>query len=191
MADRRTLDELKEAGAGLPAPENVVALYRQAFEEFGARALWSSRPAANPTAADALAITRSLRVEGDRNARRLAEPIEAACRAALQLAGAEGVNRMLAFAKMTNWWESPGQASEKPSLFRSRVLYQQRRRKADTAINGHRNTSFGPGGGTRRLHPSPSFSEGSGGGEIGSTGDLKGDLSLGMIPPSSGQPYSC
>jgi len=23
------------------------------------------------------------------------------------------------------------------------------------------------------------------------TGDLKGDLSLGMIPPSSGQPYSC
>jgi hypothetical protein len=83
MADRRSLDELKEAGAGLPAPENVVALYRQAFKEFGPRALWSSRPAANPIAADALAITRSLRVEGDRNARRLAERIEAACRAAL------------------------------------------------------------------------------------------------------------
>ena len=32
---------------------------------------------------------------------------------------------------------------------------------------------------------------GFGGGEIGSTGDLKGDLSLGMIPPLSGQTYSC
>jgi hypothetical protein len=35
-----------------------------------------------PTCADALAITRSLRVEGDLNARRLAERIEQACRAA-------------------------------------------------------------------------------------------------------------
>ena len=81
--------------------------------------------------------------------------------------------------------------AEIASLFRPDVIYLYRRRKADTAINGHRNTSFGPGGGTRRLHPSPSFSEGSGGGEIGSTGDPKGDLSLGMIPPSSGQTYSC
>lgn len=76
VADPRTLDDLKEAGANSPAPDDVVALYRQAFEEFGARALWSSRPAANPTAADALAITRSLRVEGDLKARRLAERIE-------------------------------------------------------------------------------------------------------------------
>src|ERR1700691_241538 len=27
--------------------------------------------------------------------------------------------------------------------------------RAAMAINGHRNKSFGPGGGTRRLHPSP------------------------------------
>jgi hypothetical protein len=60
-----------------------VRLYRQAFADFGALALWSSRPAQDPTFADALAITRSLRVEGNLNARRLAEQIEAACRAAL------------------------------------------------------------------------------------------------------------
>lgn len=35
-----------------------------------------------PTAADALAITRSLRVEGNLAAQRLAEQIEEACRAA-------------------------------------------------------------------------------------------------------------
>jgi hypothetical protein len=44
--------------------------------------LWSSRPVRHPTAADALAITRSLRVEGDMRARRLAEQIEQACRRA-------------------------------------------------------------------------------------------------------------
>jgi hypothetical protein len=65
-----------------PAPDFVI-LYRRAFEEFGAAALWSSKPAPDPTPADALAITYSLRVEGDLQARRLAEQIEQACRAAL------------------------------------------------------------------------------------------------------------
>lgn len=63
--------------------EDFASLYRRAFEQFGARALWSSRPVPNPTPVDALAITHSLRVEGDREARRLAEQIEQACRAAL------------------------------------------------------------------------------------------------------------
>jgi hypothetical protein len=63
-------------------PENFATLYRRAFEDFGASALWSSRPVPNPTPEDALAITRSLRVEGDLRARRLAEQIEAACRRA-------------------------------------------------------------------------------------------------------------
>lgn len=63
--------------------QNFVELYRRAFEEFGASALWSSKPLPNPTPADALAITRSLRVEGNLEARRLAEQIEQACRAAL------------------------------------------------------------------------------------------------------------
>jgi hypothetical protein len=64
-----------------PVPDFVI-LYRRAFEEFGVAALWSSRPVPNPTPADALAITHSLRVEGNLQARRLAEQIEQACRAA-------------------------------------------------------------------------------------------------------------
>jgi hypothetical protein len=63
--------------------DDFVSLYRRAFKDYGASALWSSRPVPNPTCEDALAITRSLRVEGDLNARRLAEEIEKACRAAL------------------------------------------------------------------------------------------------------------
>jgi hypothetical protein len=66
-----------------PPPEDFVTLYRRAFEEYGASALWSSRPVPDPTCEDALAITRSLRVEGDLKARRLAEQIEKACRAAV------------------------------------------------------------------------------------------------------------
>jgi hypothetical protein len=68
---------------GAEQQEDFASLYRRAFKEYGASALWSSRPVPNPTRADALAITRSLRVEGDLNARRLAEQIEKACRAAV------------------------------------------------------------------------------------------------------------
>ena len=69
--------------AGEPAPNaDYVSLYIRAFEEFGVSALWSSRPVPDPTPADALAITHSLRVEGNMQARRLAEQIEKACRAA-------------------------------------------------------------------------------------------------------------
>ena len=63
--------------------EGLVALYRRAFSEYGARALWNVRAFENPTAEDALVIARKLRVEGDREARRLAEQIEQACRAAV------------------------------------------------------------------------------------------------------------
>jgi hypothetical protein len=61
-----------------PAPDFVI-LYRRAFEEFGAAALWSSRPVADPTPADALAITKSLRTHGGMEGRRLAENIERLC----------------------------------------------------------------------------------------------------------------
>ena len=57
-----------------------------------------------------------------------------------------------------------------------------------------RNKLFGPGGGTRRLHLSPALimrCADLGGGEIGSTGSVKGALLLGMVPPSSGRFYSC
>jgi hypothetical protein len=62
---------------------DFAMLYRRAFEEFGRAALWSSRPVPDPTPADALAITHSLRVDGNLQARLLAEQIEQACRAAL------------------------------------------------------------------------------------------------------------
>lgn len=68
---------------GSAPSEDFVSLYRRAFEEYGASALWSSRPVPNPSCEDALAITRSLRVEGDLKARHLAEQIEQACRAAV------------------------------------------------------------------------------------------------------------
>ena len=67
--------------ASKPLQEDFVSLYRRAFSEFGASALWSSRAVSNPTPEDALAITHSLRLEGDLRARRLAELIEEACRA--------------------------------------------------------------------------------------------------------------
>ena len=58
-------------------------LYHRAFVEYRLRALWNVRELEHPTAEEALAIVRSLRVEGDLAARRLAEQIEQACRAAL------------------------------------------------------------------------------------------------------------
>ncbi len=83
MDGRRSIHELKQLGSDTLAPEPIAALYRQAFTEFGSRALWSSRPSPRPTLAAVLAITESLRVEGNRDARRLAERLEEACRAAL------------------------------------------------------------------------------------------------------------
>jgi len=62
--------------------EDFASLYRRAFREHGCRALWNIRELENPSPEDALAITPSLRVEGDLSARRLAEQIEKACRAA-------------------------------------------------------------------------------------------------------------
>jgi hypothetical protein len=61
--------------------EDLVSLYRRAFAEHGARALWNMRPVETPTPADALAITRALRTHGRMDGRRLAERIEQLCRA--------------------------------------------------------------------------------------------------------------
>jgi hypothetical protein len=83
MTNRSIVDDLKQLGSGAPAPANVRTLYRDAFKDYGLRALWSSRAADEPTIADALAITESLRVEGGVAGRRLAEQIISACRAAL------------------------------------------------------------------------------------------------------------
>jgi hypothetical protein len=83
MADRHSLDELKELGTGRQAPDEVASLYRQAFLEFGAQVLWSRRPGEHPTIAQALVVAESLRREGNMKSRPLAVRIEEACRAAL------------------------------------------------------------------------------------------------------------
>jgi hypothetical protein len=83
MADTRDLEQLKDLGAGRPAPEEVARLYRQAFAEFGTRALWNWRRMEQPTITQVLAIASSLKAEGDLKARALAIAIEQACRAAL------------------------------------------------------------------------------------------------------------
>lgn len=60
---------------------DLANLYRRAFDEYGTRALWNMRPVPEPTAADAMAITKALRTHGRMDGRRLAERIEALCRA--------------------------------------------------------------------------------------------------------------
>ncbi len=59
----------------------LLALYRRAFAEYRAQALWNIRQFDDPTVGQVLAITRQLRTEGDMRARRLAEEIEQAARA--------------------------------------------------------------------------------------------------------------
>lgn len=63
--------------------QNIETLYHIAFRDYGTHALWNLREFEHPTPEDALVITRSLRIEGNLNARRLAEQIEQACRAAV------------------------------------------------------------------------------------------------------------
>ena len=78
------LERAANGGEGTePTQPDFVRLYRQAFEEYGARALWNKRVLEEPTREDVLVVARALRVEGNRDARRLAEQIERACRAVL------------------------------------------------------------------------------------------------------------
>jgi hypothetical protein len=83
MIDRRDIEQLKELGSGRPPPDEIARLYHQAFRDFGTQALWSRRPSATPTIAQALVIAESLRREGNLRSRALAADIEQACRAAL------------------------------------------------------------------------------------------------------------
>ena len=64
-----------------PTQPDFARLYRRAFEEYGTRALWNKRFLEEPTKEDALVVAHALRVEGNREARQLAEQIERACRA--------------------------------------------------------------------------------------------------------------
>lgn len=64
-------------------PPDFAILYHRAFVEYGPVALWNMRSFEAPTPEDALAVARALRIEGNLQARRLAEQIEQACRAAI------------------------------------------------------------------------------------------------------------
>lgn len=63
--------------------QEFATLYSRAFAEYGTHALWNMRRHDRPTEGDALVVARALRIEGDRSARKLAEQIERACRAAV------------------------------------------------------------------------------------------------------------
>jgi hypothetical protein len=91
MVGKLALEEMMNLGAGRPAPEVVAELYRQAFRDFGVRALWSRRPSAHPTIAQALVVAESLRRDGDMTTRRLAARIEEACRSALSTEAARSI----------------------------------------------------------------------------------------------------
>ena len=62
-----------------------------------------------------------------------------------------------------------------------------RRGNPAMAINGRRNKPFGPGGSTRRLHPSPTLTGGFRRGRTRIDEGVKVGLLLGMVPPISGQ----
>jgi hypothetical protein len=64
-------------------PPDFITLYRRAFEGYGTLALWNLRWFEAPTPEDALVVARALRMEGNLQARRLAEQIEQACCAAI------------------------------------------------------------------------------------------------------------
>jgi hypothetical protein len=64
---------------GAAQPDDFATLYRRASAEYGTRALWNKRELVNPDKDDALVVAWALRIEGDREARRLAEQIEQAC----------------------------------------------------------------------------------------------------------------
>jgi hypothetical protein len=81
--DTRSLEQLKELGAGRRAPREIARLYDQAFRDYGVLALWSRRPSEKPTIAQALVVADTLRREGNLQSRALAGEIERACRAAL------------------------------------------------------------------------------------------------------------
>lgn len=66
-----------------PEQPEYIALYQQAFAEYGSHALWNIRALQAPSPEDAFVVARALRTEGDLIARRLAERIEQACHAAV------------------------------------------------------------------------------------------------------------
>jgi hypothetical protein len=52
-------------------PQYLASLCRRALAEYGTRAPWNKRELEEPTPADALVVARALRMEGNRDVRRL------------------------------------------------------------------------------------------------------------------------
>lgn len=80
---RLSIEELRDLGAGVPAPPEAVALYRRAFSEYKSLALWSRREMPAPTIRHVINAAGALRSEGNMAAYLLAGQMEDACRAAL------------------------------------------------------------------------------------------------------------
>ena len=59
--------------------DELLRLYRRAFAQYGTRALWNKHKLESPAPEDALVIARALRIDGDLEARLLAEQIERVC----------------------------------------------------------------------------------------------------------------
>jgi hypothetical protein len=81
MDSNRSVAAINEQSDQVP---EFVTLYRRAFADYGAQALWNMRGFETPTREDALVVARALRVEGDMQARFLGEEIEQVCRAPVQ-----------------------------------------------------------------------------------------------------------
>jgi hypothetical protein len=82
-----------------------------------------------------------------------------------------------------------GKREKRPFFRRPDALIFRCRRKPAMAINVRRNKPFGPGGSTRRLHPSPPPGTNSGlrRGRTRIDEGVKDGLLLGMVPPLSGR----
>jgi len=74
MKNKNTLQENPELGED----ESLTALYNRAFKEYGTHALWNVKQLDDPSPHILRRTAHRLRVEGDLDARRLAERIEKA-----------------------------------------------------------------------------------------------------------------
>ena len=75
--------ELPKSAERSDRNREIAALYRRAFADYRTRAPWNLRQFEDPTIEQALLVARHLRIEGDMQARRLAEQIEKAASADL------------------------------------------------------------------------------------------------------------
>ena len=81
---------------------------------------------------------------------------------------------------------SPPVQPLRPLFFSKLAPYIRSAGSPAMEINDRRNKPFGPGGSTRRLHPSPPSQDGFRRGRTRIDEGVKGEFFLGMVPPLSG-----